>query len=501
MEPQGNAAASVRYETFEGRRHLVAPVALLVEGVHTGMGGRALFYPASELARFPAAWNGRPVPMFHPTERDEDGAIIPVSANSPEILQRESVGYLFNAWYDDDGRALRAEIWVDEERARRKAPGGVVSLEKGEKIEVSTGLWGDIEEIGGVWKGEPYEAIFRNYLPDHMALLPGREGACNIKDGCGVFNEKGGKLMKGEGTISEKPVPGKLRRAINYLSWLTGKKGDEILAAAGITMNEEFSHDACRMKLQEMMDAMDTWDRYNVVREIYDNYFIFESVGMGEGMPRKTMKMGYKMDKDGHVEMTGEAMEVREKKTYVPVSQGNEGAEEPDVNQKEGPDVDKTAIVTALIANQGNRFADTDREFLMGLTEEQLAKFSLEEKKAEAALLQANCEACTKKAAAPKANTVGEYVAQAPAPIRGALLRAVRMEEDRKSALVQGLLANERNKFSQEQLQGKDVEELEALAALAGAGYREEGPNLNFSLQGGGYQANHSQGWDVPALD
>lgn len=462
------------------------------------MGGRALFYPASELARFPAAWNGRPVPFFHPTEQDENGQVIPVSANSPGVLQRESVGILFHAWYEEEKRALRAEIWVDEERVRRKDPGLLSSLEKGEKIEVSTGLWGDIEDVGGVWNGEPYEAIFRNYRPDHLALLPRGEGACNIQDGCGVFNQaeqKGGDTMEG----AEKPTPGKIRRVLNYLSWLTGKKGDEILAGMGLTLNEEFSHDACRMKLQEMMDGMDTWDHYNIVREVYDNYFIFESIGIGEGMPRKMMKMGYSMDKNGKMMMEGEAEEVREKKTYVPVKANAGPGVENNQEQEETIDVDKTATVTSLIANQGNRFAEADRTWLMSLSEEQLAKLMPEEKKEAVPALQANCDSCTqKKAEAPKAHTVAEYVAQAPREFQPVLNRALKHEEERKAALVSSLMANERNPFSQEQLAAKEVDELEALAALAGEPYRPQEPAFNYALQGGGYQANYGQYDDIP---
>lgn len=438
---KGSLTSAIRHETFEGRRHLVAPVALLVEGVHTGMGGRSLYYPAAELARHPASWNGRPVPLFHPTERDAEGEIIPVSANSPEVLQRESVGYLFNAWYDEEGKALRAEIWVDEERARRKDPGLIASLERGEKIEVSTGLWGDIEEVGGVWNGEVYEAIFRNYLPDHLALLPGGEGACNLKDGCGVFNQGGG--------MDPKQMMGKMKQVMG--------------------------------RMKSMMDE--------VMREMET---------MPEGMADKDMVR--KSD-----------MAMMEK------PEGNEAVNKakapPDTNQKkeEDPDVNKEQMISALIANQGTPWGEADRTALLALSEEQLARLSPKEaskiwditnmstgeKKPEPPT--ANCETCANKKPARPA-TVDEYINQAPQEMRAILGSALQGHREKKAILVQRILGNERNKFSEAALNGKGVDELEAIVSLIGESYAEPEGAFNFAGQlGGGYQTN--SGWDVPSLD
>ena len=102
-------ARGIRREVMEDRVHLVAPVVILTEGVHHGSGG-PLYYPAEELAKFPQAWNGIPLPVFHPT--DEAGN--PVISNSPEVIQAQSVGRLFNVFYDAHAKALKGELWVDE---------------------------------------------------------------------------------------------------------------------------------------------------------------------------------------------------------------------------------------------------------------------------------------------------------------------------------------------------------------------------------------------------
>ncbi|KKN36245.1 hypothetical protein LCGC14_0775350 [marine sediment metagenome] len=78
--------AQVRRDTFEGRPHLIVPVVILTEGVHHGSGGRIL-YTAEEMSKFPDAWNGRPIPVFHPTENGE-----PVSVTHRRLLNSKPWG-------------------------------------------------------------------------------------------------------------------------------------------------------------------------------------------------------------------------------------------------------------------------------------------------------------------------------------------------------------------------------------------------------------------------
>jgi len=49
-----------RYETRQGRQHIIAPVIMLVEGVHNGTAG-PIFYPVDELKDFPGSWDGDPL--------------------------------------------------------------------------------------------------------------------------------------------------------------------------------------------------------------------------------------------------------------------------------------------------------------------------------------------------------------------------------------------------------------------------------------------------------
>lgn len=172
------AASQIRRKNFNGRTHLVLPVVMLTEGVHNGSAG-PLFYPVSELQASVPLWNGKPVLVNHPMNGDR-----PASANSPQTWEGQVLGQIWNTGLD--GNRLKAEMWLDEARTRRLAPKLLNMLKKGERIEVSTGIFTADEDSPGVWNGEQYTHIARRHVPDHLAILPDKKGACSWQDGCGI---------------------------------------------------------------------------------------------------------------------------------------------------------------------------------------------------------------------------------------------------------------------------------------------------------------------------
>ena len=58
--------SQVRHDRMEGREYLVAPMAMITEGVHNGSQG-PLYYPWDELSKFPQVWNMKPVVVYHPS--------------------------------------------------------------------------------------------------------------------------------------------------------------------------------------------------------------------------------------------------------------------------------------------------------------------------------------------------------------------------------------------------------------------------------------------------
>ena len=179
---------TVREETLDGTPHLVFPVVMMVEGVHDGSQG-AVLHQESELSQTVEAWNGIPVTISHPMDGE-----VHISANSPSVLDESAVGRIFNTIYSG---GLRAEAWINVEKIIEKSPEAYEAILNCQPMEVSVGVFNDTEEAqeGAKWNGEIYGHIASNYKPDHLALLPGEEGACSWDDGCGLrVNKKGGTM-------------------------------------------------------------------------------------------------------------------------------------------------------------------------------------------------------------------------------------------------------------------------------------------------------------------
>jgi hypothetical protein len=171
------ANATLREEELDGRAYLVAPVIPIRQQVMNGT-----LNIESEITAVLPRWGGIPLVMGHP---QENGNFI--SANSPEVLRRQGVGYMFNpAWRSG---ALHAEAWLD--MAKCEALGGAAlralnAVREGKVVDVSTGYLAILEEASGEYEGVTYEAIARNLVPDHLAILLDEPGACSVSDGCGI---------------------------------------------------------------------------------------------------------------------------------------------------------------------------------------------------------------------------------------------------------------------------------------------------------------------------
>lgn len=169
-------ALKVRNELLDNREHLVVPVVMAIAGVE--MNGHTI--SADELIA--QHWNGRPVTVGHPQESD---AFVSASAN-PSVFQNWSVGQLFNSEVTEDGK-LKAEAYLDQSKLSDDLK---QQLAQNENMDVSTGMFADITANN--------EMV--NIRPDHLALLPNEEGACNFEDGCGV---RANKLQVAVSTIKK----------------------------------------------------------------------------------------------------------------------------------------------------------------------------------------------------------------------------------------------------------------------------------------------------------
>jgi len=339
-----DADYEVELKVHQEKPHLVVPVVMMMEGVHNGSHG-PLLHLMEDLGKFPGAWNGIPVVIDHP---EEDGQNI--SANSPDIIDKKTVGRVYNT--NVDGKKLKAEVWLDEEKLNEISPGTLAEVNDNKIVEVSVGVFTEEEETEGEYEGERYEAIARNHRPDHLALLTESVGACSVEDGCGLrANKEGGKDM-------EK----KLLESIKLIN----------LSGYSISQIKNYTEAGYRERMEAVYTALrglDTSEVYHYLEEMYDSELIY-SKSSKDGT--KMYKQSYKFE-SGKIEFAGDPVEVHKKVEFiVNALSRTKFKEEVKMANECSPCVKKK--VDDLIANSQGRWTEDDREFLQTLDEKKLDK-------------------------------------------------------------------------------------------------------------------------------
>lgn len=323
-----NLAGKARSATLNGRPHLVAPLVLIVPGVLNGSRG-PLYYPLEEIERTSSLWAHMPIVVYHPLINGQ-----PVSARDPDILSSRGVGVVLRPT-TRTGK-LAAEGWFDIEATRRIDSRVLTALELGESLELSTGLSVEQEPApeGAVHNGidsdgkpfaRPYLYTARNYMPDHLAVLPDQVGACSVKDGCGVLVNSPSKLSHSE-----------LRDRLSTL--VKGKYGPGSVGAAMAGMSSGMDEGMVRC-----------W-----IVDVFDKFVVYR-------MMDRLYKLPYTTDlRTGTVELGTEApVEVVEMTSYRPVSNLEGG-------------MNRDEIINWLTNNCDCWKAPEDREVLNKLTDSKL---------------------------------------------------------------------------------------------------------------------------------
>lgn len=450
-----------RKETFNGVEHLVIPVIALVEGVlQSANSPKPELALASEFGKAPAGWNGRPVTVNHPEIRGEK-----VSANSPEILETEQIGQLFNTVLD--GKKLKTEAWINVARANEL--GGDIAatvsrLSEGTIVEVSTGLFSDIDNESGTHEGERFNGVWRNVVPDHLAILDaGAVGACSIADGCGANRFNSGKCENC--TCSEENTHKPLASSSQNLD--DGVNGDKSLFdkfkhLIGFKNNKELSHNSISHAIEATLAQE---DGFSFLVDVFKSHAIVQKEG---GLFRRD----FKITSSGKVKLSEESTPVRFEADFV------------DLVTNEEDIMDKETFVADLIANEGSKFEEGDSEWLLTLEDEQLEKLAVSSEtvkidtnseefitavKAEAEKVKVNAGGGdeVKPTGDEIPQTLEEYISSAPGDMKEVLASGVRAFNSRKTELTSQIKANSKNKFSDEALATMDLATLENLAAIA----------------------------------
>jgi len=516
----------VRHDKMENRDFLVVPMIILTEGVHAGSDGPML-YPKEELSKTPVVWNHKPVVVYHP-EMNGQG----ISACDPSVITNRKVGVMMNTKFEKG--KLKSEAWIEVDRANAVDERIMAAIEANQMMELSTGVFVDMEAEPGDWKGEAYMGIARNYRPDHLALLPDKIGACSIKDGAGFLRNAA------ECNPKYRHVMERMMRELGLL-------------------DNEMSHGNIRDSLGEALrkkfnTTNDLTGPSLWVNDVYEDFVIYELGG-------KLFRLGYSATDTGVTlskETPAPVVRVTEYRTVEGAFVGNQTE-----TKNKDKRMNKKELVDSIItANAG--YKEEDRTALMDLTENQLesmvklrvefptVNFTMEKStdgKANLLLKQAapqvqnvlmmpkqgeaksdfmarctaagvsdkaTCNAMFDKMAATKneepkqepaapkvALNLQEYIAAAPPEVAAVLNNSIQVYDEEKAKLIDSIVANKNNPFSKEDLANRPLGELRGLARLAGVSVVSR-PPAHYGGQANVPSENSSEqeeAMEVPAMN
>lgn len=554
-----NLGGGVSHRELDGRRYAVVPCVLMAEGVWEGSEG-PFFYSAKSLQNACPSWNNKPIVVYHP---EVDG--VPVSAASPAVLASQGCGMLLNVRWEDDKQ--KGDAWLDEEKTNKVDDRIIPMLERGEKIETSTGLIVDALDVAnekgeGVHKGKKYTRIADNHRPDHFAILPDRRGAFSVADGGGLLaneykpglhtklvllngepkwkvTENGKTEYLDEITVDNRTFSAKERqkaassgaamkdgsfpieneqdlknaiqaygraknkaaakrhiikraKALGKTSLLpddwkvSANEAVQALAANEMSFTD-VSTAVCQLLDEKFQKPGYYWNGYIV--DVFPTFVVYRADG-------KYYSQSYSMQ-DGVPQLTGDPTEVVRVTEYRTANDGKyigNSAVEFVPNKEPQMAFDRKAHITKLI---GNGFEEKDRAELEKLPDALLEKIEPKKKEEPAKDTQTNNQLVANSAQEAAPATVEEWLKQtkAPLPVQNSVLRSLQRDAAHKAGLVKTILANAANPFSETFLNGKDIQELEGLAAFASASAKQQQDAVPDPTNGGMFR----QGYAFPA--
>jgi len=440
-----NLSNKARVEMDGDTRFIVAPCVLIVEGVVNNV-----MYPASELAKFPEAWNNRPLPLSHP---EMDGKFI--SANSRAVIDDWSVGSLFNVKFEaaSGGKLARlvGETWINTNKLQTLADNGnskasklIEKLAQGNPIEVSTGLFTEDDNTPGTFNGVPFEATCYNYRPDHLAILVNETGACSVADGCGMM-------------VNKEKERSRWRSLFDKLKSLSPSNKSNALTSNDLTNALD---SALKEKLMLKPDEW-VWVKDHGQDDEGRNFVIYDlEMEMNDERRNATIRTYFTISEADQITLSDDNQTVITQTNYIdqepqePVDEDSPRANAETQTQGEQDEMKIKDLVTAVIKCNSNPFGADQEEALMKMNEAQLTGLVADEQ------LKANC-GC-------QGNEGGE-----PAPVAVAATAGV--VEQPEPATEAPTVNAEEAPVTMAQLQGLLVNTLpgmikEAVAAEANAG-------------------------------
>lgn len=464
----------------DGKNYLVVPVVMIREGVHNGSAG-AIFHKKERLQNSVESWKNRPVTVGHPV--NEDGEY--VSVNEQGISENWVIGFISNAYMEDD--KLKAEAWLEVNRIAAISPITLQLIQESEIMEVSVGVFADEEEEQGIWNNEQYKAVANNYIPDHLALLPGETGACSVTDGCGirvnVNKKKGGFKNVKLGVLKELQSQG--------------------LAISPII--NEASYSEIMDQLWGLLES-DSNNTHSYVEAVYKDYFIYrkrvyENAGMDEIGSLKDdslYKQMYDLTAKDTVELKGDPVKVKKSVSYVTLKEQEENNfsnnKEKEVKMcKKCPEK-----VDALIAHRATNFTEKDRVWLQELEEDKLDSMiprTIRANEEKPEVKEVSVEEAWKVIQA-NSKGVEDYLKGLPEDVKAQVEKGLETYKEQKDAVVKNIMDNSaEGVWTKDELDNMAYEVLCKIEKTLVTEGDENSKRGNYSAQGAGsnFEANEEE--------
>lgn len=447
---------NIRREMLDGVEHVVAPASMLEEGVWKGAGdaGVPTYYPAQSLMNSVSGWDHKPLVVYHPKKKGKH-----VTACSPDILNTRKIGVLLNTRHDDK---LRTEAWINPQRADQVDRRIMQAVNANKVMELSTGMYADVELASGEFEGKSYEQVAHNLYPDHLAILPDQKGAYSVKSGGGLLQ-----------VHSDPDEP----ESVNEMIERTLKSNLPQLGLQLVANQLSFT-DISRQLSEVLANKFGKPGRYwhGNIFEVFNNAVIF---GMDDGKPGM-YKIGYSV-KDNLVVLNGEATEVKRVIEYKANEESyarNSSGELVTLTTEEGMSFKKNEHLASL---KESGWTDTEIAEVEKLPDAVLQKIQPKAKSPASNLLNEGGDdgkpAPTPTPTPPteKKQTWEEIIANADSGTREALEEMKSTLDEQRTELVKTLKANSAGvKFEDDYLAKKSIKELKMLAALSVGGKKAE---------------------------
>jgi len=427
-----------RIQFLHNVEYIVAPVNMIVEGVLPGSQG-AIFYNADQIKLSEPYWDGVPVTINHPTDNNGNS----VSARTPSVLEDYGVGQIYNTFFDTTTNTLKAEAWINKSILETKFP-EVYNMVTSDtfNMEISTGVFLEEQKISGNFAGNSYNTIGLNFHGDHLALLPNDTGACSWVDGCGLRTNKKGLKMK-----------------IN-------KKEKQFIF-------NESSFDQIIDQIRRHVYSSDSANRDSYLTGVWPSYFIYKTetrMNENQRWESKLWKQSYSNTNDV-ITIANDAVEVVGEMVYTEVSTGTQTITNKIIGDEmanEKPCCPEK--VKSLIGATNNSFTADNEEFLLSLNAKQLES---------AELLATNKQTEVKETVVEKEKVenattekvvftnMSDFIESAPEDIKIALNALVKADNDKRTTLIDTLVANEDCLFEKDELVAFTTNQLEKLSGFA----------------------------------